>query len=164
MPPQVTCAFALPGKTGKCENHIFTQLDCVTHNAPVRYLPERKSCHLWCVWWRLTFVEILRHPINTVHWLSLQAWRRTTPMFYTVADTVTDLVHTEHVGNSRMRCFLPSSCVVHPVDRFDSERWFSSDQVIFLTMFCVFWLKSMHHLSEKTQFPGFLFPQVVQEH
>jgi len=25
-------------------------LDCVTHNAPVRYLPERKNCHLWCVW------------------------------------------------------------------------------------------------------------------
>jgi len=22
----------------------------------------------------------------------------------------------------------------------------------------------MHHLSEKTQFPGFLFPQVVQKH
>jgi len=22
----------------------------VTQNAPVRYLPERKNCHLWCVW------------------------------------------------------------------------------------------------------------------
>jgi len=31
MPPQVTCAFALTSKTGKRENHIFTQLDCVTH-------------------------------------------------------------------------------------------------------------------------------------
>jgi len=31
MPPQLTCVFALPGKTGKCKNHIFTQLDCVTH-------------------------------------------------------------------------------------------------------------------------------------
>ena len=30
MPPQITCASALPGKTGKNENHIFTQLDCVT--------------------------------------------------------------------------------------------------------------------------------------
>jgi len=28
---QVTCASALPGKTGKHKNHIFTQLDCVTH-------------------------------------------------------------------------------------------------------------------------------------
>jgi len=26
MPPQVTCASALPGKTGKHENHIFTQM------------------------------------------------------------------------------------------------------------------------------------------
>jgi len=31
MPPQVTCASALPGETGKRENHIFTQLDSVTH-------------------------------------------------------------------------------------------------------------------------------------
>jgi len=34
MPPQIACASALPGKTGKHEN------------APVRYLPERKKCHL----------------------------------------------------------------------------------------------------------------------
>jgi len=31
MPPQMTCASALPGKTGKLENHIFTQLVYVTH-------------------------------------------------------------------------------------------------------------------------------------
>jgi len=31
MPPEVTCASVLPGKMGKCKNHIFTQLDCVTH-------------------------------------------------------------------------------------------------------------------------------------
>jgi len=31
MPPQVTFASALSGKTGKHENHIFTQLDCVTY-------------------------------------------------------------------------------------------------------------------------------------
>jgi len=31
MPPQVTSASALPGKTGKRENHILTQLECVTH-------------------------------------------------------------------------------------------------------------------------------------
>ena len=32
VPPQVTCASALPGKMGEHENHIFTQLDCVTHS------------------------------------------------------------------------------------------------------------------------------------
>jgi len=54
MPPQVTCASALPGKTGKYENHIFHSNDvlvesaaaisilCCTHSAPVRCLPERK--------------------------------------------------------------------------------------------------------------------------
>jgi len=35
------------------------------------------------------------------------------------------------VTDSRMLCSLPRSCLVHPVDRFDSEGWFSSDQVIF---------------------------------
>ena len=31
MPPEITFASALPVKTGKHENHIFTQLDCITH-------------------------------------------------------------------------------------------------------------------------------------
>jgi len=31
------------------------------------------------------------------------------------------------VTDSRMLCSLPRSCLVHPVDRFDSEGWFSSD-------------------------------------
>ena len=35
------------------------------------------------------------------------------------------------VADSRMLCSLLRCCVVHPVDRFDSEEWFSSDQVIF---------------------------------
>jgi len=50
MPPQITCACALPGKTRKHENRIFHSIGlCYTHNAPVRYIPER-NCHLWCVW------------------------------------------------------------------------------------------------------------------
>jgi len=108
MPPQVTCASALPGKIWKRKNHIFTQLDCVSHNALARCLPERKSCHLWCVWQRLTFVEIVRYPINTVHWLLFRVWRRTTPIIYTATDTVTDLVNTEHVGNRHLDAMLPS--------------------------------------------------------
>jgi len=52
---------------------------------------------------------------------------------------MTDLVTTEHVGNTQQDAMLlPRSCLVHPVNRFDSEGWFSSDQVIFLTVFCVF--------------------------
>jgi len=51
VPPQITCASTLPVKTGKHENHIFHSVGlCYTHNAPVRCLPERKNCHLWCVW------------------------------------------------------------------------------------------------------------------
>jgi len=56
MPPQITCAPALPGKMGKHENHenhIFHSNAvlvesaaavglCCTHSAPLRCLPERK--------------------------------------------------------------------------------------------------------------------------
>jgi len=53
MPPQLTCASALPGKTGKHENRIFqsnavlvesvaTVGLCCTHSTPVRCLDERK--------------------------------------------------------------------------------------------------------------------------
>ena len=45
--PEITCASALPVKTGKHENHIFHSIGLhYTHNAPVRCLPERKNCHL----------------------------------------------------------------------------------------------------------------------
>jgi len=46
------------------------------------------------------------------------------------------LIQSMWVTDSRMLCSLRRSCVVHPVDRFDSGGWFSCDQVIFLTMFC----------------------------
>jgi len=41
--------FCTTWQMGKRENHICYQLDCVTHNAPVRCLSGRKSCHLECV-------------------------------------------------------------------------------------------------------------------
>jgi len=44
---------------------------------------------------------------------------------------LTWLTHNMRVTDSRMLCSLPRSCVMHPVDRFDSEGWFSSDEVIF---------------------------------
>ena len=41
------------------------------------------------------------------------------------------LTHSIWVTDSRILCSLHRSCLVHPVDRFDNEGWFSSDQVIF---------------------------------
>jgi len=38
------------------------------------------------------------------------------------------MVNIEHVGN---RQHDPMSCLVHPVDRFDSEGWLSCNKVIF---------------------------------
>jgi len=51
------------------------------------------------------------------------------------------LTQSVWVTDNRMLCSLPRSCLVHRVDRFVSEGWFSSDQVIYLTMFCVFGYK-----------------------
>jgi len=45
--------------------------------------------------------------------------------------------------------------VVHPVDRFDSEGWFSSDQVMFLTMFRVFVVKKNAAYKCKDDISGF---------
>ena len=43
MPPEITCASALPVKAGKHENHIFRSIGLhYAHNAPVRCLPEIK--------------------------------------------------------------------------------------------------------------------------
>jgi len=46
---------------------------------------------------------------------------------------------------------------------FHSKGWFSCHQVIFLNVLRVFVVKRMQHLSEKTQFPGFFFPQLVTD-
>jgi len=75
-------------------------------------------------------------------------------------DNMTDLVNIEDVGNRQQDY---RSCLVHPVDHFDSAggsaviRWY-------FNVFRVFLVKSMQHLSEKMQLSGFLFPQVVQKH
>ena len=52
---------------------------------------------------------------------------------------------------------LPSywSCLVLPLDRFDSEGWFSSDQVILLTVFRVFLVKKHAEFKRKDAISGF---------
>jgi len=130
VPPQITCACALPGKTGKSHFSLNTALVDSTVHA-VCCLPERKSSSMMCLI-ASTFVEIVRYPINIVRW---QAWWRTTPTFYTATDTVTDLVNIEHVSNRQQDS---RSCLVHPVDSCDSEGRFSCNQVIFYYVSCVF--------------------------
>jgi len=41
------------------------------------------------------------------------------------------LIQSMWVTDSRMLCSLPRSFVVHQVNCFDSEGWYSCDQVIF---------------------------------
>jgi len=166
MPPEITCTSVLPVKTGKHENHIFHSIRlCYTHDAPVRCLPERKKLSSVMCLIAANICWDSKIPVNTVHWLLVQAWRRTTPSFYTVTDTMTDLANTEHVGNRQQDAMLPSWVLSSAPSRSLWQwRVVRLDQVIFLTVFRVFWWKSMQHLSEKPQFPGFLFPQVVQKH
>jgi len=77
MPPQITCASALPGKTEKYENHIFHSnavlvesaaavgLYC-THSAPVLVFMREKLSSVMCLMVS-AFVAIVRYVINTVH-------------------------------------------------------------------------------------------------
>jgi len=109
-------------------------------------------CTVMCLIASNNFVEIVRYLINTVHWLSLQAWRKTTPIFYTATDTVTELANTQWVTDSRMLCSLPKSCLVHSVDRFESRGWFSSVQVIFLTVYRIFGVKPCSIYAKRCNF------------
>jgi len=49
------------------------------------------------------------------------------------------------------------SCLVLPLERFDSEGWFSSEQVIFLTVFRVFLVKKHAAFKCKDAISGFSF-------
>jgi len=74
MAPQVTCASALPGKTGKHENHIFHSNAVFVESAAAVglcctqcavFLNEKLSSVMCLI--ASTFVEIVRYLINTVH-------------------------------------------------------------------------------------------------
>ena len=81
-----------------------------------------------------TFVEIVTLILSIDFHSSLT---KNDYQLYTAAVTVTDLVNIEHVDNRQQD---PRSCLVHLVDRFDSERWFRCNQVIF-NVFRVFLVK-----------------------
>jgi len=126
------------------------------HSALVRYFSERRIviCDVFDIVYICSDSKVLREycPLTFT-----QAWLRTTPIFYTATDTMTDLFNIDHVGNRQQD---PRSCLVHPVDLFDSE----GDSAVTRWYFNVFLVKSMQHLSENTQFSSFLFSQVVQRH
>jgi len=74
MPPQITYASALPGKTGKHENHIFHSNAVLVESAAAVglccmqcavFLKEKMSSMMCLI--VSTFLEIVTYPINTVH-------------------------------------------------------------------------------------------------
>jgi len=50
MPPQTTCASALPGKTGKHEDHTFHSIGLLHAQCTCALSSWKKNCYLWCVW------------------------------------------------------------------------------------------------------------------
>ena len=66
-------------------------IGCIQDTAGCQSVVKRVSQPVW--------QQGLKISHDTVHWLLLQAWRKTTPIFHTSTDTVTDLVNTKHVGN-----------------------------------------------------------------
>ena len=146
MPPQVTCASALPGKTGKHKNYIFsffTQSDCVTHTQCTCALSswKKKLSSVMC----FIASNICRDSKISLM-LSIDFHSRLDeeqlPSFtQRLTPWQTWLIQNMWVTDSRMLCSLPRSCVVHPFDRFDSEEWFSSNQVMFLSCFVFFFGK-----------------------
>ena len=170
MPPQITCASALPGKMGKHENHIFHSNAvlvesaaavglCCMHSAQVCCLSERKI--VICAVFDSVYIC---WDSKISHWYCpltfTQAWRRTTPMFYTATNTVTDVVNIEHVGNDS-RILGPVWCIQSIVLTVKGgsavTRWYFS-------VFHVVLVKKHAAFTWKDAIFGFLFPQVVQKH
>jgi len=87
---------------------FFSQLHCVTHTMHLYavFLKEKLSSVMCLIAPNICWDS--KVPINTVHWLLLQAWRRTTQTICTVTDTMTDLANTEHVGNRQQDAILLS--------------------------------------------------------
>ena len=160
MPPQITCTTWQNAETRKSHISLYwivlhTQCTCALSSW------KKKLLSLMCL-----IVSNICWGSKMSHSLSIHFYSRLDeeqlPQRLTAWQTW--LTQTMSVTDTRTLCSLPKSCLVLPLDRFDSDGWFSSNQVIFLTVFRAFWWKNMQHLSEKTQFPGFLFPQVVQKH
>ena len=102
---------------------------CCMHNAcaPMRCcLKEKEISSVVClIASNICWDGIVRYPINTVHWLSLQSSRRTTPIFYRATDTVTDLVniHVERVNTSSRSLALAITTSVHCATSGHCRHW-----------------------------------------
>jgi len=140
MPPQITCASALPGKTGKHENRIF-------HSVGPHVLYAQCTCAL--SFWKKKLSSAMCLIAFNICWdskidipliLSIDFYSRLDkeqlPSFaLRLTPWQTWLTQSMCVTDSRMLCSIPRTCLAHRVDRFDSEWWFSSDQWYFKLYF-----------------------------
>jgi len=143
------------------KSHFFTQMLCsswiVLH--AVRCLPERKIV-ICDVFDSIYICWDSKIPINTVHCLSLRLDEEQLPSF-TQRPTPQQLWLTQSIWITDSRILGPVWCINSIVLTVKggsavTRRYFNA--------FRVFMVKSMQHLTEKTQFSDFMFPQVVQKH
>jgi len=118
-----------------------------------------KSSYVMCLI-ASTFIEIVRHPTNTVHWHSRRLDEEQLPSF-TQWRTPWQTWLRQSVWVTDSRILGPVWCIQSTVLTVKGSsvvtRWY-------FNVFRVFLVKSIQHLSEKMQFSGFLFPQVMQKH
>ena len=160
MPPQITCVSALHGKRGNTK--ITFSLKCCINRERCkswtllhaqRILKEKLSSLVCMI--ASTFVEIVRYPINTAHWVSLRLNEEQIPSF-TQRPTPWQTWLTHSMWATDSRILDPVWCIQLIVL---TVKGGSAVTKWYFNVFCVFLVKSMQHLSEKMQFSLFLFPR-----
>ena len=158
FPRHLTSASALPGEMPKHESRIFSLKRCIIA-LPSCWLNLFSLVLLLLATHTYAAVWIRKSCSQTVHWLSLQSWWRTTPISDTATYTVTDLVNVEREGNILQDALLPFH-VLYGAHSRSLWQWMVVQlwQVIFLCFLC-FLAIHVQHLSEQMQILVFLFPQ-----
>ena len=112
--------------SGLTKNNTQLTLLLITklHNHSIT---NHHSICCWCFCIVCYFVSFIVLPV-VLFGLMTTKLNKLYYIFYTATDTMTYLFNIEHAGNRQQDS---RSCLVHPVDRFDSEGWFSCKQVIF---------------------------------
>ena len=85
------------------------------------FLAEKNLSSVMCLIASITFVEMVRYPINTVYFYSRLDEEQLPPFTQRLTLWRTWLTQNMWVTDSKMLCSLPRSCLVHPIDRFGSE-------------------------------------------
>jgi len=159
MPPQITCASAI---CTSCQNG-----ETWKSHFSLNWIVLHTQCTCALSSWKKNLSSVMCLIASNICWdskipliLSIDFYFRLdeeqlSPFAQGLTPWQTWLTQSMWVTDSSMLCSLPRSCLVHPVDRFDSEGWFSSDQMLLLTVFSVFLVKKHTAFKWKDAISGF---------